>query len=135
MPFAHYPDFEPDDDPPPDPAKPNGKARGVGSRRPPADELAHVWADNITLDLGRPGLVDGLLASTGMTVQYGESGSGKTFVALDLGCHVAAGLPWRGMDVEQGVVVYVAAESPESVQLSTAAQSWSGRRSEYPSLT
>src|SRR3954453_14086860 len=51
-----------------------------------------------------------------MTVLYGESGSGKPFVALHLPCHVAAGRPWRGMDVEQGVVVYVAAESPESVQ-------------------
>src|SRR3954453_7378978 len=51
-----------------------------------------------------------------MTVLYGESGSGKPFVALHLPCHVAAGMPWRGMDVEQGVVVYVAAEAPESVQ-------------------
>ena len=63
-----------------------------------------------------PGLVDGLLDTTGMTVIYGESGSGKTFVALDVACHVAAGLPWHGMEVEQGVVVYVAAESPESVK-------------------
>src|SRR3954451_18985100 len=67
--------------------------------------LKTVWADDIELRLDRPGLVDGLLSSTGMTVQYGESGSGKTFVAVALGCHVAAGLPWRGMDVERGVVV------------------------------
>jgi KaiC/GvpD/RAD55 family RecA-like ATPase len=79
-------------------------------------ELAHVWADDIELDLGKPGLIDGLLGTTGMTVLYGESGAGKTFVAIDLACHVAAGLPWRGKDVEQGVVVYVAAEAPESVK-------------------
>src|SRR5690349_22091387 len=78
--------------------------------------LATVWADEIRLELDRPGLVDGLLSTTAMTVLYGESGAGKTFVAIDLACHVAAGLPWRGMDVEQGVVVYIAAEAPESVQ-------------------
>jgi hypothetical protein len=51
-----------------------------------------------------------------MTVGYGESGSGKTFLAVDLACHVAAGKPWRGMDVEQGIVIYVAAESPTSIK-------------------
>ena len=79
-------------------------------------ELSTVWADEISFDLDGSGLVDGLLSSTGMTVLYGESGCGKTFVAVDLACHVAAGLPWRGMEVEQGVVFYVAAESPESVK-------------------
>lgn len=78
--------------------------------------LATVWADDIELQLDDPGLVDGLLSSTGMTVMYGESGAGKTFVGIDLACHVGAGKPWRGMPVEQGVVVYIAAESPESVQ-------------------
>jgi hypothetical protein len=78
--------------------------------------LATVWADELELQLDKPTLVDGLLASTAMTVIYGESGAGKTFVGLDLACHIAAGLPWRGMAVEQGIVVYVAAEAPESVK-------------------
>ena len=92
------------------------KAEKAPDGAPQERRLATVWADAIRLELDRPGLVDGLLSTTAMTVLYGESGSGKTFVALDLACHVAAGLPWRGMDVEQGVVVYVAAEAPESVQ-------------------
>jgi AAA domain len=83
-----------------------------GEKRP----LSTVWADDIEVDLGGGGLVDGLLASTGMTVVYGESGCGKTFVAVDIACHVAAGLPWRGMEVEQGVVIYIAAEAPESLK-------------------
>jgi hypothetical protein len=49
-------------------------------------------------------------------VAYGESRCGKTFLAVDLACHIAAGMRWRAMDVEQGVVVYVAAESPKSVE-------------------
>jgi hypothetical protein len=91
------------------------KARREKPGRAPR-ELSTVWADDIVLELDAGGLVDGLLGITGLTVLYGESGAGKTFVVLDLACHVAAGLPWRGMEVEQGVVVYVAAESPESVK-------------------
>lgn len=83
---------------------------------PADDTLAHVWADDIALNVEEPGLVDGLLDAEGLGVVYGSSGSGKTFATLDLACHIAAGLPWRGMPVQQGVVVYVAAEAPESVQ-------------------
>ncbi len=98
------------------PIGPNGQARDDRAPGSDADDLAHVWADDVVLELDKPGLVDGLLGRTGMTVLYGESGSGKTFLAIDLACHVAAGLPWHGKDVEQGVVVYVAAEAPESVK-------------------
>jgi KaiC/GvpD/RAD55 family RecA-like ATPase len=82
----------------------------------PGPALDTVWADDIAVNLDTGGAVDGLLPGTGLGVIYGESGCGKTFVAVDLACHVAAGLPWRGMDVEQGVVIYVAAEAPESLK-------------------
>jgi hypothetical protein len=89
-------------------AAPNGKvhkqpsisgydgADGYGERMPPGEPdsfkaLGVVWADNIELALDKPGLVDGLLGTVAMTVLYGESGSGKTFVAVDLACHIAAG--------------------------------------------
>lgn len=95
----------------------NGRANGPNGPRPAEPrELATVWADDIEIALESGGLVDGLLGTTGFSVLYGESGAGKTFVAIDLACHVAAGLPWRGMDVEPGIVVYVAAEAPESVK-------------------
>lgn len=77
-------------------SKPNGHAK-------PVRQLATVWADEIEINLDAGGVVDGLMPRSGLTVLYGESGSGKTFNALDLACHVAAGLPWRGLDVEQGV--------------------------------
>lgn len=75
-----------------------------------------VWADDITIDIDETGLVDGLLSSTAMSVIYGESGSGKTFNAIDIACHVAAKMLWRGMNVDQGIVVYIAAESPKSIK-------------------
>ena len=85
---------------------------GEGASKRPA----LVWADEIELNVADCGLIDGHMPRTGIGVSYGESGSGKTFVVLDRACHIAAGLPWRGMAVEQGVVIYIAAESPESVK-------------------
>jgi hypothetical protein len=41
---------------------------------------------------------------------FGESGSGKTFVALDFAIAISTGEPWRGMLTKKGRVVYVAAE-------------------------
>lgn len=79
-------------------------------------DLDIVFADDIELDLGRVDLVDGLLGTSAMSVVYGESGCGKTFWTLDLACHVAAGLPWRDAAAAQGVVIYIAAESPKSVE-------------------
>lgn len=55
-------------------------------------------------------LIRGLLDQGAMSVLYGESNSGKTFVALDMAFHVAAGLAWNDARVTQAPVVYVAAE-------------------------
>lgn len=55
-------------------------------------------------------LVDGILPVGGNAMVYGQNGSGKTFLALDLGCSVASGRPWHGRAVKQGLVVYVTAE-------------------------
>jgi AAA domain len=88
-------------------AKPNGAA---------PRNLDLVWADDIALDIDKPGLIDGLLSTTALTVAYGESGAGKTFVVVDLACRIAAALPWRDHATQQGVVVYIAAEGPKSVE-------------------
>jgi hypothetical protein len=55
-------------------------------------------------------LVKGLLSQGAMSVLYGDSNVGKSFVAMDLGFHIAAGLTYCGMKTTQGPVVYVAAE-------------------------
>jgi KaiC/GvpD/RAD55 family RecA-like ATPase len=63
---------------------------------------------------GRP-LVRGLIERDQISVIYGEAGCGKTFLALDLALHIAAGLNCFGRKVEQGAVVYVAAEAGRSI--------------------
>ena len=61
-------------------------------------------------------LVEGVLTSGDGSVLYGDSNSGKTFLALDLSCAVARGVPWMDRRTEQGMVLYLAVESPGSVR-------------------
>jgi hypothetical protein len=63
---------------------------------------------------GRP-LVKGFLEREQISLWVGETGCGKTFLLLDLSLHLAAGLDWFGRKVEQGFVVYVAAEAGRSI--------------------
>ena len=55
-------------------------------------------------------LVDGLLFTSSKGRLSGPSGTGKTWVVLDLAAHVAAGMPWQGRAVRQSRVLYVAGE-------------------------
>jgi hypothetical protein len=55
-------------------------------------------------------LIKGVLPQADLVVLYGASGSGKSFVALDMAAALARGVPWRGRKVRQTNVVYVAAE-------------------------
>jgi hypothetical protein len=60
-------------------------------------------------------LIKGLLPKRSLAMIYGESGSGKTFVVIDMLCAVALGTSWRGHRVKQAGVIYVAAEAQHSV--------------------
>jgi hypothetical protein len=46
----------------------------------------------------------------------GTATSGKTFLAIDIACAIARGAAWMGRNVERGLVVYLATESPASVR-------------------
>ena len=55
-------------------------------------------------------LVKGLLGEQSFAVIAGPTGSGKTFLALDMAIHLANGWPWFGRKVERVGVLYVGAE-------------------------
>jgi len=55
-------------------------------------------------------IIKGVLPQAELAVLFGESGSGKSFLALDLSIAIARGTPWRGHKARQGRVVYIAAE-------------------------
>lgn len=55
-------------------------------------------------------LVHGLLESSTVVLQYGQAGVAKTFLALDVACCVATGLPFHDCEVLAGGVFYVGGE-------------------------
>lgn len=55
-------------------------------------------------------LVRNVIPQAELVVVYGESGSGKSFLILDLVAAVARGIPWRDLRTVSGPVVYICAE-------------------------
>ncbi len=55
-------------------------------------------------------IVRGVLPRAELAVIYGDSGSGKTFLALDLCAAITRGVEWRSRRTQKGRVVYVCAE-------------------------
>jgi len=56
-------------------------------------------------------LIKGMLLQQSYAMLDGNPGEGKTFLALDMAYHVAAGREWMGRRVRQGVVLYVGFEA------------------------
>jgi len=82
-------------------------------------------------DLPAPSfLLDPFVPRGGLSVLYGPSGIGKSFVALDWSLCVANGLPWYGRAVEGGRVVYIAAEGVAG--LNQRVEAWSKARGHTP---
>lgn len=68
-------------------------------------------------------IIDGVLPAGTLGVIYGPSGSGKSFLASDMGLHVADGRAWRGFDTKRTEVTYLIAEGvPGSRQRLSAAR-------------
>ena len=73
------------------------------------------WFDDVEPALADAYIVKGLLSQGAMSVVYGPSNSGKTFLALDLAFHIAIGSAWRGRRIRQAAVLYLAAEGGRGV--------------------
>jgi len=78
-------------------------------------DIPIIYWGNIKANLDAADFVEGLLLDKAMSVIYGQSNSGKTFFAADLALHVAAGMPWRGREVEQGAVIWLAMEGSHGI--------------------
>ena len=62
-------------------------------------------------------LIEGLLIRNEISILYGDSNSGKTFLAIHMACAIARGVEWLGRKTEPGLVLYLATESPATVRL------------------
>lgn len=61
-------------------------------------------------------LLEGIFVCGEGSVIYGASNSGKTFIAIDMAAAISQGTRWMGKRTEAGLVLYLAAEAPASVQ-------------------
>lgn len=64
----------------------------------------------------RPQIVQNVFEAGSVAVIAGAPNTGKTFLAVHLAVHMAAGEAWFGCKVSGGPVLYVAAEAPGSVK-------------------
>jgi hypothetical protein len=55
-------------------------------------------------------LIRGILHTGSAAMAFGHYGEGKTMLGQDLAFSIGEGLPWHGHEVQQGPVVYIAAE-------------------------
>jgi hypothetical protein len=71
-----------------------------------------------------------LIPEGGDVMVYGDGGAGKTTLAIDLACHLAAGDPWLGMPVARPVrVLLIENEGPRPlfrVKLRRKHEGWNG---------
>lgn len=80
--------------------------RRLGNSRVPVLSLAQLREQSHEATW----MVKHLLPTECVGVLFGASGTFKSFVAVDLACHIAHGLPWLGRRTTKGSVVYLAAE-------------------------
>jgi biotin operon repressor len=55
-------------------------------------------------------LITSYLETDALSMTFGPSGSGKSFVVVSMACSIATGTPWFGNEVKQGAVFYIAGE-------------------------
>jgi len=91
------------------------------AKRPRIPFLTFADLASTALTGSTPYVVKGLLDQGAFGLTYGPSHVGKSFVVLDVAFHIAAGMPWGGMKVQQGTVIYVAAEGGAGVRKRVAA--------------
>lgn len=86
---------------------------------PVVRQLAFRMADTLPdiVDEFDDELVEGVIGRATMAVLYGDSNSGKTFAAIDLGASICRGLPWLGRPTDSALVLYLATEAAASVEM------------------
>jgi hypothetical protein len=98
----------------------------------PRGVLQGSWYDQILKKKSRQDwIVKGLLGRGDLSCVYGEPGCSKSFLALDLCLHMASGFnSWLGHRMQQGGVVYVAAEGGRGMESRVIA--WDKRHKPEP---
>ncbi len=79
--------------------------------------LDYILASDLPYEFEPPNeILEGLLIAGDGSVIYGDSNSGKTFLAISMGAAISQGKDWLGRRTETGLVIYLATESLSSVR-------------------
>ena len=95
---------------------PAAKLNAVPASAVPADHT-FTWLDDFCKQPPATSwLVREYLELDSLAAIFGDSEAGKSFLAIDLACHVAHGLPWCGHTTKQGIVLYIAGEGQNGLK-------------------
>lgn len=82
------------------------------------DSMSAVFADNLPAEFEAPNeIIEDFLTARSTSLLYGDSNVGKSFLALAMACAVSRGTDFLGKRTQQGLTVYLASESPESIRM------------------
>lgn len=84
--------------------------RARTARAPEARSLVRFTRADLIEPAPTNWLIEGWLVRDSLVGIVGQSGSCKSFLAIDLACRVATGMPWQGCKVQQGQVFLLAGE-------------------------
>ena len=91
-----------------------GKASAAKPATPEVVESASnefiSLADFIATPPASTYLIKRVLPARGLGQVFGSSNVGKSFLLIDMACHIAAGMDWRGYKTKPCTVLYIAAE-------------------------
>ena len=77
----------------------------------PAIPSRFIWADEFcALPPVETWTIKDYLEPDSLCVMYGDSEAYKSFLAVDIACHIATGKDWRGKKVKPGIALYIAGE-------------------------
>ena len=95
----------------------DAQTHAKGAQTAPDPLLPFVWANDVSDgNDDAQEILEDILSAGAMSVWYGESNSGKTYLVLALAKCIAQGTDWLGKRTTQGCVIYVAAEGSQTIE-------------------
>lgn len=85
-------------------------ARDWAPERPQSQFGAIVWDDVDQVPVRQDWLIEDLMFAEDVALIFGASGSGKSFLAVEMGASIARGVPFLGKATRKGAVLYQAGE-------------------------
>ena len=83
----------------------------------PVAQSRFIWADEFcALPPTEIWSIKDYIEPDTLCVMYGDSEAYKSFLAVDIACHIATGKDWRGKKVKQGIALYIAGEGSNGLK-------------------